>query len=187
MFIQIVALDDRSSYLQRRAIQPIQQPMRLFNDQKFQDDAMRKLIYLAPLFLFGCVSVGGLQLPVTKAYYPNTPTELFTAVAEACLESTQRLERPSDSIVECHEALSPDLSAKAILRYDGKPDQLPELIIRFTSTKDATGYLVENQVFISVVQKDGVTKLVPLETPNTSANVARLFKRTGGEPLPHLN
>lgn len=51
--------------------------------------------------------------------------------------------------------LPPDETAALILQYDGTTDKLPQLVVRFESRQDGTGYIVDTYAYAEVPQKSG--------------------------------
>lgn len=138
---------------------------------------------LLTVVLAGCATQD-IVVPNAKARFASYPDSLISAMQSACTGAAQRFSRPTRDSIECHEYLPPEPTAAIILTYDGTPSDLPELVIRFRIRKDAPGFLVENDVYLSVPQKSGGVVHVPQKDPRLNRVVAKLYGRAGGVPEP---
>lgn len=142
---------------------------------------MRLPLILALLGLAGCATQD--VVPSSgKARFTEYPNALIDAFESACEGPAQSFNRPGPDVVECREFLPPKTTAAIILSFDGTPEDLPELVIRFRTQIDEPGYLVQNDVFLHVPQRDGN----PLQVRKPDAKLARtldaLYVRAGGVP-----
>ena len=117
-----------------------------------------------------------------KARFSTYPDSLVTALETACEGPAQTFLRPTKDSIECREYLPPEPTAAIILTYDGVPSDLPQLVIRFQTQKDAPGYLVENDVYLNVPQKSGPPLHVRQQDPRLNRVVNALYQRSGGVP-----
>ncbi len=120
-----------------------------------------------------------------KARFAAYPAQLLAALESACNGPAQTFVRPTPDSVECREFLPPPSTAAIILTYDGTPEDLPQLVIRFQTRPDAPGYLVENQVYLNVPRKRGAPLHVRQDDhPRLNRALNALYRRTGGVPVP---
>ncbi|MEY8831267.1 hypothetical protein AB9K34_23080 [Sedimentitalea sp. XS_ASV28] len=138
---------------------------------------------LLAVMLGGCAPQD-MGATTAKARFATYPDSLISALQSACEGPAQTFARPTRDSIECREYLPPDPTAAIILTYDGVPDDLPQLVIRFQTRKDATGYLVENDVYLNVPQKSGPPLHVYQRDPRLNRVVAALYRRSGGTPTP---
>ncbi|MBJ6370306.1 hypothetical protein JF290_02100 [Sedimentitalea sp. CAU 1593] len=117
-----------------------------------------------------------------KARFADYPESLIGALEAACARPAQTFSRPERNTVECREYLPPEATAAIILTYDGTPEDLPQLVIRFETRADTPGYLVENEVFLRVPQKHGATLKVAQTDAGLNRMLAALYTRAGGVP-----
>ena len=82
--------------------------------------------------------------------------------------------------MECREYLPAATSAAVTLRFDGRPDALPRLVIRYDAQERDGGYLVENKILIDVPQKSGDDLTVPQNDPRLASQDSEQYERTGG-------
>lgn len=140
------------------------------------------------LLLLGLVSGGCSTQNVVpdngKARFASYPDSLISAFQSACSGPAQTFTRPSHDAVECREYLPPEPTAAIILTYDGTPEDLPQLVIRFRTRADSPGYVVENEVFLNVPQKNGDPLHVIQRDARLNRVVGKLYKRAGGTPEP---
>ncbi len=106
---------------------------------------MRKAWALFLVCLVGCTTQD--VAPATgDARFSDYPETLITAFRAACEGPAQTFSNPKPNLFECEEYLPPEPTAAIILNYDGTTDDLPVLVIRFRTTKESAGYLVENDL-----------------------------------------
>lgn len=117
-----------------------------------------------------------------KARFAAYPDSLISALESACTGPAQTFLRPTPDSIECREYLPPEPTAAIILTYDGTPSDLPQLVIRFRTQKDAPGYVVRNDVFLNVPQKTGADLQVRQQDARLNRVVAALYRRAGGVP-----
>lgn len=138
------------------------------------------------LILLGVVLAGCATQDVVvssgKARFADYPDSLIKEVQAVCSRPAQTFSRPDRDSMECREYLPPKPTAAIILAYDGNPQDLPQLVVRFQTRADTPGYLVQNDVFLLVPQKQGA----PLRIRQTDADLSRmlnaLYTRAGGVP-----
>lgn len=117
-----------------------------------------------------------------KARFAEYPDSLIEALEATCARPAQTFARPDRDSVECREFLPPEPTAAIILTYDGTPQDLPQLVIRFQTRADAPGYLVENDVFLRVPQKKGPALRVRQSDAGLNRMLDELYTRAGGVP-----
>lgn len=119
-----------------------------------------------------------------KARFSTFPEPLYVAFQAACSGSAQTFDRRDPGFAECRELLPPDTTAAIILSYGGTIDDLPELVIRFTTseTLDGLGYLVENDIFLNVPRPGGDAVQVRLPDKRLTRTINALYRRAGGVP-----
>lgn len=118
-----------------------------------------------------------------KARFTEYPDTLFAAFKSACEGPAQSFNRPAPDLVECREYLPPQTTAAIIVNFDGTPEDLPELVIRFRAEQQEPGYLVENDVFLNVPQREGNPVQVRMPDPKLSRTLDALYVRAGGVPV----
>ena len=142
---------------------------------------MRHIAALLVLSLGACATQD-VAPPSGKARFNAYPDALYAAFESACSGPAQTFSRPEAGVVECREFLPPEPTAAIILNFDGTPEKLPQLVIRFRTRKDDPGYLVENDVYLNVPQKSGG----PIEVRQNDSRLLRrldtLYRRAGGVP-----
>lgn len=143
--------------------------------------AMRYTLPLILVLLGACAPQSG---PATsgKARFAQYPTGLFEALESACEGDAQTFLRIGRERVECREYLPPEQTAAIILAHDGTPTDLPQLVIRFDTRADGPGWLVENDVFLSVPQKSGKALELRDSNPQLDQTLNALYQRAGGAP-----
>ena len=117
-----------------------------------------------------------------KARFPDYPDALFEAFRAACDGPAANFLQPARDTVECRQFLPPDVTAGLILAHDGTVEDLPQLVIRFTASADAPGYVVENDVYVNVPQATGGARRVRQEDRTITWRLNRLYTRAGGVP-----
>jgi len=143
----------------------------------------RPALILAPLgMVLASCATQDMVASTGKARFADYPDTLISALQAACSGPAQAFSRPSANAIECREYLPPEPTASIILTYDGTPEDLPQLVIRFETRADAPGYVVQNDVFLNVPQKTGA----PLKVRQRDARMSRvldaLYERAGGVP-----
>lgn len=136
---------------------------------------------LCLLGLSGCATQD-VAVSSGKARFTSYPDTLIAAFETACTGPAQKFTRIDDDLVECREYLPPEPTAALILGYNGTPEDLPQLVIRFRTIANASGYLVENDVFVNVPQKTGRPVHVYQEDSRTLRRLDALYRRAGGVP-----
>lgn len=116
------------------------------------------------------------------ARFSDYPSQLFAAFELACSSPAQTYRRHADDHVECREYLPPTETAAIILNYDGTPQDLPQLVFGFRTSRDTEGYLVRNEVYLNVPQKQGPALRVNQRDPRFDRMLADLYRRSGGVP-----
>ncbi|MEX0284416.1 MAG: hypothetical protein AB3N23_07365 [Paracoccaceae bacterium] len=144
---------------------------------------MRLFRLLPVVVIAGCTTQDVAQ-PTGRAMFQSYPDALFEAFESACGGPAQTFNRPNPDVVECREYLPPEATAALILSFDGTTEDLPELVIRFQAQAADAGYLVENDVFVSVPQKDGRRVQVRREDHKLMRTLDKLYERAGGVPSP---
>ncbi len=141
-----------------------------------------RILRLLPVVAVAACSTQDMEPPSGKARFAAYPDTLFEAFESACGGPAQSFNRPEPDMVECREYLPPEATAALILNFDGTPENLPELVIRFRAEASDPGYLVENDVYVSVPQKDGQRLQVRREDRKLMRTLEQLYERAGGEP-----
>ncbi len=141
-----------------------------------------RLTFLLPFVVLGACATQDVVSSSGRAFFSEYPDTLMAAVESACVLPTQSFSRPEPGVVECRKLLSPDATAAVILSYDGTPEALPELVIRFRASPEEAGYLVENDVFLNVPQKTGLARVVRTPDARLSRTLRSLYVRSGGRP-----
>lgn len=142
---------------------------------------MRRLIALCLVALTGCATQD-IAVSSGKARFASYPTSLIDAFETACTGPAQQFSRIDANLVECREHLPPEPTAMLILSYDGTTEDLPQLVIRFKTTPNASGYVVENDVFVIVPQKTGEQLRVYPDDKHLLRSLDALYRRAGGVP-----
>lgn len=117
-----------------------------------------------------------------SAQFESYPDRLFKTFETSCSGPGETFRRIGGQIVECSEFLPPDATAYLILTYDGSPEDLPQSVMRLTSTKNAGGYRVDASLFFKVPQKAGVAVEVPVESKTLDRALGALYQAMGGSP-----
>ncbi|MEX0349561.1 MAG: hypothetical protein AB3N15_09050 [Paracoccaceae bacterium] len=111
------------------------------------------------------------------------PTQLFDVFETACNGPAYTFTRVSKDVYECRELLPPPEAAATILTYDGYPEDLPQLVIRFSASDATPGYLVDAELFLNVPQKEGLPQRVVPGDPRINRRMSRLLSMAGGVPV----
>jgi hypothetical protein len=131
--------------------------------------------------LIGCTTPN--VVPTSgSARFSEYPQDLFAAIQASCAGPAQSFSQPTRDSVECAEFMPPEITAAMILNYDGTPEELPRLVIRFSAQKNEPGYLVHNDIFVNVPQKQGADRQVRMPDPKINRRLNMLYKHAGGVP-----
>ncbi|WP_425045326.1 hypothetical protein [Primorskyibacter sp. S87] len=122
-----------------------------------------------------------------RARFTEYPEGLFAAFETACSGPAQSFSRLERGLIECREYLPPEPTAAIILGYDGTPEKLPQLVIRFQTTEERTdtdqpGYVVVNDMYLNVPQKTGPDLKVRQRDDRLMRMLSDLYRRAGGVP-----
>ncbi|WP_146345553.1 hypothetical protein [Falsiphaeobacter marinintestinus] len=142
---------------------------------------MRKFMALG-LVVLGACTTQDVDVTSSKARFTSYPTDLLAAFESACMGPAQTFSAPGPDLVECREYLPPEPTAAIILNYDGTPEDLPQLVIRFRTLADTPGFVVENDVYLNVPQKAGTEIQVRHYDTRLHRTLEELYKRAGGVP-----
>jgi hypothetical protein len=134
------------------------------------------------LVVLGACATQSVTVSSGKARFTDYPDSLVMAVKFACDGPAKTFSRPNANLMECREFLPPEPTAAIILRFDGTPEDLPQLVIQFRTHADSPGFIVENDVFLSVPQKTGVPLKVFQRDARISRTLDALYQRAGGVP-----
>jgi hypothetical protein len=134
------------------------------------------------LVFLGACATQTMAVSSGTARFTEYPDSLFQAVESACDGPAKTFSRPSADLVECREFLPPEPTAAIILKFDGTPQNLPQLVIRFRTHAEGPGYLVENDIFLNVPQKSGDSLQVRQQDARLSHTLDALYQRSGGIP-----
>ncbi|WP_235216204.1 hypothetical protein [Ruegeria halocynthiae] len=107
---------------------------------------------------------------------------MFETFEISCDGPGERFEKVGNSAFECSEFLPPDTTAFLILNYDGYPQDLPQSVMRMTSTKNTGGYRVDAELYFNVPQKSGPAVKVPVESKTLDKALSALYQAMGGSP-----
>lgn len=118
----------------------------------------------------------------SSAHFDDYPTRLFDIFESTCSSPAQNFLKRGEHVYECREYLPPRPTAAAILGYDGYPEDLPQLVIRFSASQETPGYQVDAELFLNVPQRGGqAIRVVPAD-PRINRRMTRLLKKAGGTP-----
>jgi hypothetical protein len=146
-----------------------------------QGGRMRKFLAVSILGLSACAQVES-EPPSARARFPTYPTDLLAAFESACSGPAQSFSTPAPDLVECREYLPPEPTAAIILGYNGTPEKLPQLVIRFRTQADDPGFVVENDVYLNVPQKAGQDIQVRQYDTRLHRTLSKLYEKSGGTP-----
>lgn len=142
-----------------------------------------KLLHLVPLgVLIAACSAQDLPTSSPSAQFSAFPDRLFKTFERSCDGPGETFLKIDANSFECREFLPPDTTAFLILSYDGSPEDLPQSIMRMTSTKTSGGYRVDAQLFFQVPQKSGAPVEVPVESKTLDKALGALYQAMGGSP-----
>lgn len=142
---------------------------------------MRLFCTLGLMALSACATQD-IEVSTGRARFTEYPDGLITAFESACTGPAQKFRRPEPDLVECREYLPPESTAAIILNYNGTPEDLPELVIQFRTRADKTDYVVQNDVFLNVPQKQGAPLQVRQRDRALGRTLDALYARAGGVP-----
>ena len=142
---------------------------------------MRLILGLIFVGLGGCATQNS-GVTSNTARFSEFPAELFFALEEACNEPAQEFHRNSQNSIECREFLEPGLTASAILRYGGTPQDLPQLVIQFQARPDGQDFLLETNTFLNVPRPSGGPVHVEFPNPAIDRKLAQMYRLAGGVP-----
>lgn len=132
--------------------------------------------------LLGACATQDVGVSSGKARFTEYPEALFAAFQSACGGPAQSFAQPSSDLVECREYLPPETTAAIIFSFNGTPEDLPELVIRFRAEESEPGYVVQNDVFLNVPQRGGLPLQVRRTDPQLNRTLDALYERAGGVP-----
>ena len=117
------------------------------------------------------------------ARFQTYPAQLLAAVKSVCTDPAQTYRRPSRDLAECRQFLEPDLTAAAILQYDGVTQDLPQLVIRFRVVSEGATFLFQTEAFLNVPQKSGPDLHVLFPNAQLDRQLAAIYREAGGVPV----
>ncbi|AXT25958.1 hypothetical protein D1823_04820 [Ruegeria sp. AD91A] len=117
-----------------------------------------------------------------SAQFDTFPQRLFDTFETSCSGPGESFKKTRNQVFECSEFLPPKATAYLILNYDGHPQDLPQSVMRLTSTKTNAGYRVDARVFFHVPQKSGTAVEVPVESKVLDQAISELYQSMGGSP-----
>ena len=135
------------------------------------------------LFVQGCVTQDVAAI-TQRARFPEYPTTLFDAVEAVCTEPADVFHKPDRNTVECRSYLSPDATAAVMVMYDGTLDELPQMVLRFTTEPQLPEYVVEFGAFLNVPRKDGPDVRVVHRDASVNRRMQQVMTSAGGTPEP---
>ncbi|MEM7320842.1 MAG: hypothetical protein AAF408_17705 [Pseudomonadota bacterium] len=133
-------------------------------------------------FLVGCATQD-LVAVSPAARFSDYPDDLFAAFEMSCAGPSRSFTQPNANLYECREYMPPGATAAAILEYDGHPEDLPQLVIRFRTSDLNPDVLVKAELFLNVPQKEGLPKRIAPADRRLTAKINRLFAAAGGTPV----
>ena len=142
---------------------------------------MRRLMALLLAVPGACATQGSTDFSYT-ARFPEFPGHLYRALEESCSEPAQKYQRFSRNHAECREYLEPEATAAIILSYDGTPEDLPQLIMRFKSWADGQEFLLRTDAYLNVPQKSGGPIHVVFPSGQFNRTLKQLYRLSGGVP-----
>lgn len=141
------------------------------------------LLRLLPVFaLIVACAPQDVPPPTRSAQFDTYPKRLFDTFEIECDGPGERFEKTGNRVFECTELLPPETTAFLILNYDGYPQDLPRSVLRMTSTRNASGYRVEAELFFNVPQRTGPAVQVPVESKTLDRALGALYQAMGGSP-----
>lgn len=123
-----------------------------------------------------------VPVPTRSAQFQDYPKRLFDTFEVSCSGPGEQFERIGAQVFECTELLPPDTTAYLILNYEGYPQDLPQSVMRLTSTKNTAGYRIDAEVFFNVPQRTGPPVQVPVESKTLDKALSALYQAMGGSP-----
>ena len=135
------------------------------------------------LLLAGCATQD-IGPSTGKARFSEYPQPLFDAFRESCVGPARAFSSSGPNSAECRELMPPPITAAFILEYDGITEDLPRLVIRFQAEPDNESYLVSNDVFINIPQRQGGPRQVPFQDAQLRRQLDVLYINAGGVPEP---
>lgn len=137
---------------------------------------------LPALALIAACTTQDVPPPSRSAQFAEYPKRLFDTFEIGCDGPGEEFRREGTSLYECTELLPPETTAYLILNYDGYPQDLPKSVMRLTSTKNASGYLVDAELFFNVPRQSGPAVKVPVESETLDRALSALYQSMGGSP-----
>lgn len=147
------------------------------------DQTVTRIGYLAIAAFIAACTPQNVVPGKTSAHFLDYPTQLFDVFESACDGPAYTFNRPDKDTYECRELLPPQEAAATILTYDGYPEDLPQLVVRFIATEAEPGYTVDAELFLNVPQIRGQAKRVVPGDPRISRKMSRLLQKAGGVPM----
>lgn len=139
--------------------------------------------FLIPMILFLAACAPQDVGPSTgKARFSDYPQPLFDAFQASCTGPARSFTSDGPNLAECRELMPPKITAAFILEYTGMTEDLPRLVIRFRARPDEGSFIVSNDVFVNVPQRDGGPRQVPFEDPQLRRQLDLLYINAGGVP-----
>lgn len=135
------------------------------------------------LFLTACAPQD-IEPSSGKARFSEFPEPLFAAFRESCTGPARTFRSSGRNNAECMELMPPYLTAAFILDYTGITEDLPRLVIRFQAEPDAGSFVVQNDLFVNVPQREGAPRQIPFESQNLRRQLDVLYVNAGGVPEP---
>ncbi|MEM1004066.1 MAG: hypothetical protein AAF496_01115 [Pseudomonadota bacterium] len=141
-------------------------------------------LFRALAFLPLIVACAPQDVPLASrsAQFSQYPQSLFDTFETGCAGPGETFRKVGNRSFECSEFLPPDTTAFLILNYDGSTVDLPQSVMRLTSTQNSTGYRVDARLYFKVPQKTGSTVEVPVESERLDQAIGALFQAMGGLP-----
>ena len=142
---------------------------------------MRLILVVLVVVVVACTAQD-VAVSSGMARFSEYPDDLIAAFKAACEGPAQSFDEPAPGLFECSEYLPPEPTAAIILNFDGTPEDLPVLVIRFRTTQEPESYLVENDVFLRIPQRDGKVLQVRSPDPELNRVLDQLYVLSGGVP-----
>ncbi|SEK06832.1 hypothetical protein SAMN05444007_1179 [Cribrihabitans marinus] len=135
------------------------------------------------IFLLGGCVAQDVGPVAPSARFEDPPTRFLEAFEASCIGPAREFRELSTGALECREFMAPAATAAAIVEYDGYPQDLPQLVIRFLASEDAPGYRVDSELFLNVPQRTGLARRIAPSDPRITRQINRLYRAAGGEPM----
>lgn len=117
-----------------------------------------------------------------SARFASYPTVLMNAVEDVCDDPASSFHQPNRNIAECRIYLPPQETAALILHFDGSPERLPQVVMRFEIKQEGGDYIVSAQGYAEVPQKSGAVVRINGMTSSAKRKLQEVYKAAGAKP-----